>query len=210
MPSDWTLAIVIMAISGATTIGVICLDAMWRAPKLPPRPTVQKLEHDADEVADTVTAEFLLAETRSQLERRTTAMQSVDTRISQFLTIVGGGAGIIAVASLRQDAVPHPPPLVIAGGVTLLMVLTLCVVSAIPRNRVSSDLRGIADYNKTSFVGNSANKGILAHELIVRYANLSDGVRVSTRKKRWYYVAASSLFVLALATVLATFVKQHA
>jgi CBS domain containing-hemolysin-like protein len=194
------------AVAILSAAAVIIFDLTLRASKLGARPGPVELARETASTG-TATAEFLLNEVRSQLERRTAAAQSIDTKINQFLSIVGGGAGIVAVVSFKSQGDTHKPPaaLVIAAGVSLLMVLTMCAAASIPRRRAAKDLREIDAYNETYFINDGKNMAPLIHELITRYANLSEGVMISTRKKRWYYLAASSLFVLALAALLGSF-----
>jgi hypothetical protein len=195
------------AVAILSAAAVLIFDLRLRASKLGARPGPVELARETDSSTGTATAEFLLNEVRSQLERRTAAAQSIDTKINQFLSIVGGGAGIVAVVSFKSQGDTHKPPaaLVIAAGVSLLMVLTMCAAASIPRRRAAKDLREIDAYNETYFINDGKNMAPLIHELITRYANLSEGVMISTRKKRWYYLAASSLFVLALAALLGSF-----
>jgi hypothetical protein len=200
------LAAIVVLLSLAIASIPIGRDCLLRSSKLGERPDAAGLAKIAESFVDITTSEFLLAEVRSQLERRTAAAQSIDTKISQFLSIVGGGAGLVALVSFKATGPPaNPPALLIAAGISLLIVLTLCVAAAVPRRRAGSDLRAIESYNVLEFIGDPKNKAALMHELIARYANVSEGVLLSTQKKRWYYLAASALFVLALASVLGSF-----
>ena len=209
MPDDryTTWAWFIVALSVAAVLAAVG-RSVYRSrfiPSLPARPSAEELA-DCELPEDAVTPEFLLTEVRSQLERRTTAAQNIDAKIAQFMTIVGGGAGVVALASRASDK-PQPTPssLVVAAGFTLLMVLVLCAWSVFPRK--ANDVSEIArPYNKIPFISENANKPKLAHELIERYDRLSTVMRIQVRNKRDYYAAASLLFVLALATVFASFV----
>lgn len=188
-----------VCLSVLVTAVVVVRDILWQAPPLGDRPNVDQLERL--DVEDSTTADFLLDEVRNQLQRRTAVSTSVDAQISQFLTIIGGGTGVAALF-FRKDPIIHPTALLGAAGITLLMVLVNCVMSVVPRRRQARDVRDIEDYNTTSFLKDPSNKAKLAHELVIRYASISNAIRISIVKKRRYFLAAAALFVLAIALIL--------
>jgi hypothetical protein len=198
------IAIVIVAFSFIATLAAIALDVFWPKAKREPVPrSLDVLIYEAEDLTDVTVAEALLTELRSQLERRTQAIQNLDSKIGQFLTIVGGGAGAIALFS-KGAASPGPGPQVLLGsaGVALVLLLVNCVVSLVPRDRQNADVRAIGLYNQLAFLIDPLNKARMYYDLVRRYTNSAAYAKELLGRKRWYLVVASSLFVLAVAAVL--------
>src|SRR6202011_695547 len=102
IPNDrytiWALVIVALSVAAVLTAVGRRIGRSRSISGLPVRPSADELAN-CELREDAVTPEFLLTEVRSQLERRTTAAQNIDAKIAQFMTIVGGGAGVVALAS---------------------------------------------------------------------------------------------------------------
>ena len=138
---------------------------------------------------------ILLEDMQLSAARRADAEKQLDAKATQLLSLVGGGAGVIAVVSAKSDSRIVLTPLLFAGLVCLTVVLLCCMRAIAPRTR---DRGSMDPYTKPEFLNADGSDVALTYELVKREAFLTRLYARLSRIKAAYYFAGMAAFVVGI------------
>jgi hypothetical protein len=130
------------------------------------------------------------------------SMKALDDKAAAILGFVGGGAGLIALASGTEKPLAHPvvTPLLVLASVYLFGVLASAIAVQLPRNRGSVNVERLCDVAvMTSPKGKSIFDALVGRE----YIEASRKAVVVLRQKAVFLAIAQILFSFGVAALVA-------